>query len=266
MEAFVGEKSRNQPFSSRQIKNSALQSPKLQPDESSSGTTGPIPWSDVTSFIRQLTHDVRNDLNVLGLESMLLEDTIAQGKATVADLAPMRATLNDAENRLRQLTGKLQQLAPEFSPTRAEDLLEQVRITAERAGLLSADDKWTFDAQNIVIEADVNLLTDAILEVVRNAFYVPREPSRITLVTTGDGLHLHIRILEPMAQLPLGLQAWGVTPLAHGRRGGYGLGLNYAMRIVEAHGGFLKRTFHDEKVTLETLISIPKAAPPTAAR
>jgi signal transduction histidine kinase len=236
----------------------------LNTDETPAGGPGPIPWSDVTAFVRHLAHDIRNDLNVLGLEAMLLEDVIARGKVTVADLAAIRAATRVAEERLRKLSEKVQPLSPQQTPSRAEDLLEHVKLIAEKARLVTVPDRWSFTAADVFIDADLDLLSEAILEVLSNAFYFRQSPSPISLETTFDGRNLQVTIRESISPVPSEHALWGIVPLAPGERGGYGLGLNFATRIVAAHGGFLKRTIFAAEEILETLISIPASTKPPA--
>lgn len=220
---------------------------------------GPIPWSDVTTFVKQLIHDVRNHLNLLGLETELLEDSIANHTATVANLDPLRATIQGAEERLRKLSKHLQIPSPEFAPTRAENLFDLVRQVANKVPSTMREDQWAFEAGDAMIHADLDLLADAIGEVVENAIRFREGENPIIVRAVARDRTFQFSVLERKSGRPDGLESWG-DPFAVARGGGYALGLSCAKRILEAHQGSIVRTFDESRQILETTITAPLLA------
>jgi len=65
-----------------------------KPSEDSAGLS--VPWSNIVRFVRQLSHDLRNDLNAAELQA-----------AFVGELAGDDAELKEEVKRLRELISKL---------------------------------------------------------------------------------------------------------------------------------------------------------------
>ena len=65
-----------------------------------------IPWSRLAGFIRKHTHDVRNDLNSLDLESAFLEEIVPAGE--------MQTGVARIRKQVRSLSGQMRLLSARF--------------------------------------------------------------------------------------------------------------------------------------------------------
>src|SRR5688500_12912920 len=81
-----------------------------------------VSWARVSAFIRQHTHDVRNGLNSVDLESALLKDMLPQGDAQAA-LARIRKQVRSLTEQMRSLSALFQSNAPMAGPMPARSLM-----------------------------------------------------------------------------------------------------------------------------------------------
>jgi len=211
----------------------------------------------MASFMRRLIHDIRNDLNLLELETSILEDDIVKGRARVENLAGIRDAMRTVEGGLRQLSRRFQSLAPVLSASAATDLLENVQRLAEHGGKLRPTDNWRAASSNFTICADLDLLSEAVMEVIENAVTHRWGDKPIVVVTDSDGQFLRISIQESKAAAPENFEDWGKEPFSTNERASYGLGLNHAARIVAAHNGRITRSFHPDSQCFDTSILVP---------
>src|SRR5262249_4719782 len=102
----------------------------IMPDEASQGGQDSIPWSDISRFIRQLSHDLRNDLNAIELQSTYISEleTTEELKSEVKRLRELVSTL---ASRLQRLSRAVGEIAPNPIPYPASDFIEDVRSHLE---------------------------------------------------------------------------------------------------------------------------------------
>ncbi len=211
----------------------------------------------MASFMRRLIHDIRNDLNLLELESSILEDEIGKGRARVEDLAGTRDAMRRIEGALRKLSRRFQPLEPVMAASAATDLMENVQRLAEQGGQVRPTDEWQSASQELMVCADLDLLSEAILEVIENAVTRRWKDKPILVSVERDELSLRISIRESKAEAPDNFEEWGREPFDTNDRLSYGLGLNHAARIVAAHNGRITRSFHSDRHCFDTSILVP---------
>ena len=95
---------------------------------------------------------------------------------------------------------------------------------------------------SIVVLADEQQLDRAIANVVRNALTYTPGGSSVTIDVDADGERARVRVRDRGPGIPAAERHLIFDPFARGRltdatRGGKGLGLFIARRVVEAHGG-----------------------------
>ena len=204
----------------------------------------------MAAFVRQLGHDIRNDLNALSLEAALLKELVADPEA-VTSASRIQTQLRDIANRLKDLSGRYAlPAAAQPSPISVAELATHLQNGQGAEGL-----EWQ------PVTAQGQVLTDAAL--LGRAF---RELAQNALDHTG--------LKKPQAQIVAGTAGGAATLVlreSHGddfkwpesafetlRAGRYGAGIPIAMGILRGLGHAVERKREGEFV--ETRISL-QAAP-----
>jgi len=191
----------------------------------------------------QVTHEIRNPLNALGLNAEMLEDEIvALDPDGRTDAHGLLRSISSEIDRLTEVTETYLRLARQPSPQ-----LERVDIGPVVANLLefmqeelSADGiEVTLDLAQRLPEAmvDENQLRQALLNILRNS----REATR-----HGGRIHVRVGKAERDIEIVIQDEGEGMEPdvLAHifdpfysTKSTGTGLGLPISQQIIEEHGG-----------------------------
>jgi K+-sensing histidine kinase KdpD len=145
-------------------------------------------------------------------------------------------------------------------PYRASDFIDDLRkkiakdFPAENAGI-----RWDAQLNESTLEIDPLLLLQAFVEIFANAFQHEAGKGEVLATTMIDNGRLVLTLREPKQHFDLSTENWGREPLRHISRGHYGLGLNRARGIVEAHNGQFGARYDSTTSTLVTTIALPLA-------
>ena len=218
-----------------------------------------VPLADVIRFIRQLSHDLRNQLNAAELQSAYLKEIADDGEVK-DEIQRLRAMLGELGTSLQRLTAalaapKLTQM-PYAANAFVEDFKQKVAAQfPEKSGEIT----WEVNAGNGSVEIDPQLLQQAILELITNAFQHGRGSGPIRVhARAGDG-ELALSISEPKAAFTESTEQWGREPFRKVKHGHYGLGLLRARKIIEAHRGRLEARHDSSSSSLVTTVFLPLA-------
>lgn len=213
----------------------------------------PVELSAVAAFIRQHTHDIRNHLNGLDLEAALLGEIVTDTEASES-VARMRRQIRVLAEELKVLSAKFTRNEPSRSAIEAREMFLIWQDQATALGLKSID--WSSTLGDERIEVDVAAIDIVLKELLVNA----------KQFTGGDGIEatarmhggkIEFELREPKRE-PVDPKAWGALPFTSTKRGGYGLGLWRASRLVTDNGGQLVHTFLPEGI-LSTKLTFPAA-------
>jgi hypothetical protein len=216
----------------------------------------PIPdvnWSHIAGFVRQHTHDLRNELNGLDLEAALLADIVTDAEA-LEGVARMRAEIRKVASDLRALSAKFAD--PHASPVRlaAQDLF---LIWQDQLQELPDKPKITRKSElgSEAVNVDPSAVATALREVLANAqsFGTGAEIRAGARASNGEVL---FELREPKVAT-VDPARWGATPFISTRRGRYGLGLCSVVRAIESSGGKISWAFDGPSAELITTISFP---------
>ena len=219
--------------------------------------TRDVPWNDVVHFIRQLSHDLRNHLNAIELQSTFLSE-LAEDAELKAEVRRLREMLYEIGVALQRLTTSMGHSTPQLMPYRAADFIDDLRekIAAERPKE-SAQINWKVQLGDENVQLDPQLMQEAILELFTNAFYHDRAEGNITAQASVEGDHFVFELREPKKSFAALTDNWGGQPMLKVGRGHYGLGLHRVRAIVENHQGQLQARYVSATSCLHTRITLP---------
>jgi K+-sensing histidine kinase KdpD len=214
-----------------------------------------VPVERIGSFVRQLSHDVRNGLNAIDLQATLVAE-LATDEETASEARKLRSMIGNVAQMLHQVSGIFSTLSLNSVDCPARELVEAVRERVEKKH--PEDMKGIpFDcvASDAAVRVDFELFTRAVIEIFNNAFQFREPGGEITCAVRTEKGCLVLEIIEKKNAVPSDPARWGTEPLSSSRRGGLGLGLYYAHRIMEAHAGALEQSFAGGR--LVTRLSLP---------
>lgn len=211
-----------------------------------------IPWTRFAAFVRQHTHDVRNGLNSLELETAFLHEIVtdSEGRDCVDRL---RAQVRALGVQMRELSSLLQQPKPFLTPRAARDLF---LIWKEQHADLPKpiEAQWVDELGTEQVNVDAGMMASVLRELLANAAAFS-EGGTMTASARREGDEVIFELREPKAAA-LDPSAWG-EPLVTARRGGYGLGLWSARRILDANGARIVQRHVPDEGALVTRIFLP---------
>jgi len=217
-----------------------------------------VPWSDIVRFVRQLSHDLRNDLNATELQTALLGELAGEDAELKEEVKRLREMISKLAVNLQAVSSALGQVNLNKMPYRVSELVEDLQEKlakdfSDNSGSL----KWDAQLGAEMFDIDPQLLQAALLELFRNAFQHTRGKGQITVSARIDNGMFVLTIREPKDSFDLPTQKWGREPLGKVRQGHYGLGLNRVRVILEAHGGKLDAHYDSAAAELVTTATSP---------
>ena len=199
-----------------------------------------IPWSRVAAFVRQYTHDVRNSLHGLDLETALLHDLVAgAGQEAVDGANRVHSHVRSMARHLRNVSALFQDPDPMLAPLPASSLL---RIWRENHAALAQPPNvtWNDDLTDQNVAADVAMMATVFRELLTNAVNYSRGAQLTIHAGPRDG-DVVFEMREPK-NAPVDTAAWG-RPFESTQRARYGLGLWTARRLMTACGVTLEQRY-----------------------
>jgi K+-sensing histidine kinase KdpD len=232
--------------------DAAEQNPKPSPEIQ-------VSMPDVVKFVRQLAHDLRNDLNAAELQSAYLIE-IAENGELKEEIKRLRGMIAEVGTNLQKLTVALGQPRLTEMPYSAKDFVEDLRQK------LSTDypkesTKVQWEVEELgdaELQIDPQLLLPALLELFANGFRHGADGVISVKARTENGRFV-FSLHEPKPNFERSTENWGREPLRTVTQGHYGLGLHRTRGIIEAHSGELEARYDRESSSLITTVTIPAA-------
>jgi light-regulated signal transduction histidine kinase (bacteriophytochrome) len=214
-----------------------------------------IPWTRIAAFVRQHTHDVRNGLNSLDLETELLTELVTDTEAN-ASVGRVRKQLRGIAQQLRGLSMLFQEPLPTIAKIPARVLMN---IWREKLKALpnAPEVHWVDELGDapVEVETDVEMMASVFRELLSNAvMYSPGEALTISVRCTAGIVVFEQREPKP-ASVATDPSTWG-QPLATTRRDHYGMGLWMARRQMESCGAVLVQRYLPGEVCLISRITL----------
>jgi light-regulated signal transduction histidine kinase (bacteriophytochrome) len=216
-----------------------------------------IAWPDVVKFIGQLNHDLRNHLNGIELQSAFLGEIVEQPEAK-SEVRRLREITGGMSAHLQRLSNSLAKIRPAPLPYQARDFVEDLRAKlATDQPEQSAAMEWKVSLGKETIEIDPQLLQEAFLELIGNAFAHGRGEGPLVFEARSAEPAIEFVLREPKTKFDGSTEDWGARPLAKLRHSHYALGLYRARSIFEAHHGSIRAQFDPAASVLITTVALP---------
>jgi signal transduction histidine kinase len=220
-----------------------------------------VPLSRIAAFVRQVTHDVRNNLNSMDLQAAYVSDLVSDPEAR-AEVKRIRTLIQTSARHLQALSANFQTSSLNLVTYTAAILVEDLR---DRVGKNFPEEAqkitWEVKLAEEAVEVDVEAFFGAVMELFRNAFQF-REEGQPLAVRAFNENGAFVLVLEETKGAPATApEKWGMEPFVSSRRSGYGLGLFRARRVVKMHRGELTIFYDSARAVLVTRVWLPFATP-----
>jgi len=220
-----------------------------------------VPFENVAGLVRHLTHDVRNGLNTLDLQSAFLQELVTDPEV-LPEVKRLRGMVTATAKMLQTLSATFWLGESHPVTYSAKIFVEDFRA---RLGAVlpepAPEIAWTETlSEEEAISVDIELIFRAFSEFFRNACHFREKGREIAARAFAEGGRFVLELREGKSTLPSPPETWGREPLVTTRRGGYGMGLFHARRILAAHQGTVEFSFDPAAELLTTRLSVPLAA------
>ena len=233
--------------------------------KSSEGSTDSltVSWPDTVRFIRQLSHDLRNDLNAIELQSAYIGE-LTQDQELTNEIKRLREIVSGLNATLQRLSKAVGDVSPNLISYPASEFLTDMRTQIERNfSKENHEITWDVQLEPGTLNIDPQLFQEVFVEFFTNAFQHDRgKGALVARVRIRDGQFL-FTLHEPKTAFSSNTQNWGREPLHNLRQRHYGLGLNRVRAIIEAHGGELQAEYDSKAATLVSTVAIPVSTRPS---
>lgn len=219
-----------------------------------------IPFHRISSFVRQLSHDVRNGLNAIDLQAAYVAEICPDAESR-EELKRMRTQIQQSARALQAMSGNFWVSKPSFVTYSAaifvEDFQDRLKKQyPEKAGLVA----WNVSLKDEVISIDIEMIFSALSELFKNAFHFAEAGKKISASVFAENGRFVLELQEEKSELPEHPELWGCEPFVTTKRGGYGLGLFKARMILSVHSGDLEFSKETGRALLKSRISLPLAS------
>ena len=220
-----------------------------------------VPMPRVVKFLRQLGHDLRNQLNAAELQSVYIAE-LADEPELKGEIKRLRAMISEMGAILESVTSGLGPTKLTLMQYAAADFVEDLRqkLAADYPNE-SSKVEWSIQVGDATFQIDPQSLQPALMEFFTNAFQHDRAEGAMSVGARIERDHFVFVIREPKRSFECSTDKWGLEPLRSIGQGHYGLGLHRSRAIIEAHRGQLNARYDSPAASLITTVSLPLAEP-----
>jgi signal transduction histidine kinase len=216
-----------------------------------------VSWSDTIRFVRQLSHDLRNDLNAIELQSAYISE-LEPSEELLGEIKRLREMVSGLASTLQRLSRDVGDVKPTLISYRATDFMEDLRRKIDHDfPKQNTEITWEIQPANAMLNVDPQLLQEVFTELFANAFRHDRGEGQLLAKAKIEKKGFRFTLYEPKDRFDLPTQDWGREPIRKISQRHYGLGLNRVRAIVEAHGGDLRAQYDPKASTLITTLALP---------
>ena len=216
---------------------------------------GHVAWENFVKFVRQLSHDLRNQLNAAELQSALISE-LTNDAELKSEIRRLRELVSQLGVTLQSLSASVAEPRPTALPYPAKDFIADIqKKVAHEFPEKAQAVKWEVLSADETLNIDPELTEGAAAELLRNAFLhgLAGDEVQARVSVEGDWFTFSIREAKKEEVDP----AQWAQPLQRVSHGHYGLGLHRVRRIIAAQGGELTAKFDPASRTLTSTITLP---------
>ena len=177
-----------------------------------------VPWSNTVRFVRQLSHDLRNDLNAIELRSAYIGE-LTQDQELTSEIKRLREVVSDMNSKLQLLSRAVGEVTPNVITYPASEFLADMRTQIERNfSKENHEIAWDVELQDGILNIDPQLFQEVFVELFANAFQHDRgSGALVARARISEGRFL-FSLHEPKAVFSLDTQNWGREPFRNIRQ------------------------------------------------
>lgn len=185
-----------------------------------------------------IAHEVRNPLGGMALTAGLLAEDLASEPERAAHVRRIRREIDHLTRLVNDFLDFAREAPPRLEALPAAALLEEVAHHA-RAEAAAREIAVAVRAAPVRLRCDPGLVRRALLNLSRNAVQASAPGATVDLEAEADGAGVVLRVIDRGPGIPPEVAERIFEPFFTTREKGTGLGLAFARRIAEAHGGAL---------------------------
>lgn len=214
---------------------------------------------DVVRFVRQLSHDLRNHLNAAELQSAYVSE-LAEDAELKSEVKRLRGMIGEMSGALQRLTSLLTPVKLNTMPYEAVAFVEDLQQKlASQSPTQSGAIDWSVNLADASLNIDPQLLQEAFLELIGNAFQHGRVAGQLCASAEVKSGEFVFKLQEPKESFAKSTEHWGREPFQKVSHGHYGLGLHRARNIIETQRGRLDVRYDEPSSSLVTQVALPLA-------
>lgn len=222
-----------------------------------------VPFERVGALVSQLTHDVRNRLSGMQLQSALVGELLTapeDAEKARRALNVLRGIIEDYAKTLQRFSARFRVATPALLTYPAKMFTEDFRARlAQTLPDFAPQVAWTEDLADEAIPVDPEMAFAALGEILQNAAHFQERGEPVAAHAAVKAGRFEIELREHRAAVPSEPGTWGREPLVSTRSGGYGIGLFHARRLLAAQGGGVEFTHDPASAQLTTRVFLPLA-------
>lgn len=206
-------------------------------------------------FSAQMAHDLKNPLAALKGAVQFWEGELDDADSS-ADPAEVVGLVSDQIRRIEAIVERYQRMSsvePKRSEFDLEDLLERQARSARHAGRSLVQTETCIDDDFPRCDGDEELLTLVFENLVRNAIEAMPDGGTLRIEADAEWKGLVVRIIDTGAGMDVRDLERAFDDFYTTKATGSGLGLAFARRVVDAHGG---RIDISSKVDVGTTVTV----------
>jgi len=216
---------------------------------------GHVPWENFVKFVRQLSHDLRNQLNAAELQSALIAE-LTNDAELKSEIRRLRELVSQLGVTLQSLSASVAEPRPTALPYTAKDFIADIqKKVAHEFPEKAQAVKWEVLPADRTLNIDPELTEWAAAELFRNAFCHGQADDEVQAQASVEGDWFTFSIREAKKE-EIDPAQW-TQPLQKMSHGHYSLGLRRARRIIATQGGEMTAKFDPASRTLTSTITLP---------